>query len=190
MQGRREGPGPVVRKNAVVRNMLSQLHSRKNQEQLYQEYQKKKQKIMGIVLIIGLVSAISLHLSSRMEAKLADGAQLIRNEWGAGDYKAALIAKAGEWSKKIILPVGERQYTLPEKEQLMKELLQKLPDLIKGGNEDLQKIEQNLVLVSSVKGYPFLLNWDSSNRECVDMNGKVNRKGFCHRAKKWCLRRS
>lgn len=177
IRGRREGPGPVTRKSASVRNMLKQLHSRKNQDELYQNYQKKKRKIIGIVLIIGAVSAISLHLSSRIEAKLADGARLIRNEWGADDYKIVLQAKAGEWSGKMTIKVSERQYTMQEKEMLMEELLKSLPDQIKGSNPDLQNVRQNLILGSSVKGYPFTLSWDSSNREHIDINGKVNREG-------------
>lgn len=177
IRGRREGPGPVTRKSASVRNMLKQLHSRKNQDELYQNYQKKKRKIIGIVLIIGVVSAISLHLSSRIEAKLADGARLIRNEWGADDYKIVLQAKAGEWSRKMTIKVSERQYTMQEKEILMEELLQSLLDEIKGNNPDLQNVRQNLILGSSVKGYPFTLSWDSSNRERIDINGKVNREG-------------
>lgn len=176
IHGWQDGPGPVTRKNAAVRNMLSQLHSRKNQEEMYQAYQKKKRKIMGSVMILGLVSAISLHLSSRMEMKLVDGAQIIRNEWGAGDYKIILQAKAGEWVRKITFPVSERQYTVQEKELLMEELLRALPDLIKGSNSDLQSVEQNLTLVSSVKGYPFSISWDSSNKERIAVTGKISRE--------------
>ena len=41
-RGFKDGPGPVIRKNVAVRNMLEQLHSPNDPEQLYREYQKKK----------------------------------------------------------------------------------------------------------------------------------------------------
>lgn len=179
-QGLRKKPKSVIGKNTAVRDMLGQLHSQNNLDKLYQEYQKKKRKVMGIVVTVGLVSAISFHLSSQMEKKLADGAQLIRNEWGAGDYKVALMARAGEWSREIIFPVNERQYTVEEKKTLLKELMRVLPDLIRGNNQDLQHVEGDLKLPSSVKGYPFFLGWNSSNRERVDESGKVKREGISY----------
>ena len=53
-RGFKDGPGPVIRKNVAVRNMLEQLHSPNDPEQLYREYQKKKGTIMGIIVIIRL----------------------------------------------------------------------------------------------------------------------------------------
>ncbi len=187
-RGFKDGPGPVIRKNVAVRNMLEQLHSPNDPEQLYREYQKKKGTIMGIIVVIGLVSTVSFHLSSRMETRLADGAHLIRNEWGAGDYQVTLLAKAGEWSRKIIFPVSERQYTVREKEILMEELSRLLPDMIKGDNQDLRHVEKNLRLPFAVKGYPFVLSWDSGNKDKIDVTGKIDREGIAAKGETVALR--
>lgn len=168
---------PGIRNDdASVKKMLKQLYPKGNKDRLYQDYQRKKLKSMGLMLLIGLVSGLYFHLSSRMEVKLSDGAQLIRNEWGAGDYKVVLRANAGEWSRKFDMQVSERQYTKEEKEELKKQLCQRLPELIKGENQDLYHVESDLALVTSIEGYPFSLSWDSEKPERVGRDGKVKRE--------------
>lgn len=166
------------RRNTVVKKMLIQLNPEKDKDRLYEDYQKKKMVLMGLIVMIGFVSALSLHLSSRMETKLAEGARLIRNEWGAGDFKITLLARAEGWNRKIALSVRERQYTAAEKEELMAELWSTLPDLIKGRNQDLRHVTTNLNLVTSVKGYPFRISWESGNQDRIESTGAVNRQGI------------
>lgn len=164
------------RNHTVVKKMLTQLNPGKDKETLYKDYQKKKTVLMGMIVIIGFVSALSLHLSSRMETKLAEGAHLIRNEWGAGDFKITLLARTDIWNQKINLSVRERQYTVTEKEELIDDLWLVLPDLIKGKNQDLYHVTANLNLVTSVKGYPFWISWESMNRDRIEADGTVMRK--------------
>lgn len=162
--------------SAAVKKMLTQLNPGKEKEMLYRDYQKKKAVLMGTIAVIGFVSALSLHLSSRMEAKLAEGAHLIRNEWGAGDFKITLLARTDMWNQKINLFVRERQYTVAEKEELIETLRRAMPDLIKGKNRDLYHVTTNLNLVTSVKGYPFWINWESRNQERIGADGTVKRE--------------
>ena len=166
----------VKRNHSVVKKMLTQLNPGKDKETLYKDYQKKKTVLMGMIVIIGFVSALSLHLSSRMETKLAEGAHLIRNEWGAGDFKITLQARTDIWNKEIDLSVRERQYTVAEKEELLDNLWLVLPDLIKGKNQDLYHVTANLNLVTSVEGYPFWISWESMNQDRVKTDGTVIRK--------------
>lgn len=164
------------KETATVKKMLIQLSPGEDKDKLYRDYQKKKAVLAGLLIVIGLVSAISLHLSSQMKTKLAEGAQLIRNEWGAGDFEVRLLAQAGEWSRKIALSVRERQYTPEEKEELMRDLQMALPDLIRGKNQDLNHVETDLKLITSISDYPFWLSWESENEERIESNGKVKRK--------------
>lgn len=164
------------KETAAITKMLMQLSPGESRDKLYRDYQKKKAALAGLLIAIGLVSALSLHLSSRMETKLAEGARLIRNEWGAGDFEVRLLAQVGEWSREIALSVRERQYTAEEKEELMKDLQMALPDLIRGRNQDLNHVTTDLNLVTSVSDYPFWLSWESENEERIGSNGRVKRK--------------
>ncbi len=168
---------PVKGENKSVQRMLIQLYPQENRDRLYDSYQRKKLRIAGSMVLVGLVSALGLHLSSRMEAKLSDGAQLIRNEWGAGDYQVILQAKAGEWNQRVAFLVQERQYTGEEMKELKRQLYGLLPELIRGDNQDLQHVTSDLDLVTSVEGYPFRLSWDSEKPERIGRDGRVMEEG-------------
>lgn len=166
------------RNSISIKKMLIQLNPGKEKEILYKDYRKKKKILMGMIVAIGFVSALSLHLSSRMETKLAEGAHLVRNEWGAGDFKITLLARTDTWKHKIAVSVHERQYTVMEKEKLMEDLRLLLPDLIIGKNQDLHHVTTDLNLVTSIKGYPFWISWESTNRDRIEADGTVKREGI------------
>ena len=105
------GLRPVLYKNRnqkVIRALV-RLNPRDNEEKLYEEYEIRKLTLVLTILAIGIVSAASLHLCSRMEQRLAEGSSLLRNEWGAGDYLITLWADAGEWGREIPFLVKERR---------------------------------------------------------------------------------
>ena len=162
--------------NKEAKKVLERLHPQEKGRTLYLNYQRKKARLMIGLVLTGFVSALGLHLSSRMETRLSEGAQLIRNEWGAGDYQINLIAESGEWSKEIPFLVEERSFTEKEKKQMKKQLYRLLPEIIKGKNRDLQHVTEDLNLVTHIQGYPFILSWSSDNKQCVDPCGKVNRQ--------------
>ena len=171
---------PIVKKKQdyKVRKALQQLYPLENVDKMHDDFQIKKLEAIFVIIVIGIVSAVCLHLCSRMRESLADGTQLVRNEWGVGDYKVTLRAQTENWNKEIPFLVRERSLTKEEQSNLQNELYAKLPDLIKKENYDLGHVESNLNLVSSVPGYPFRLTWSSSDNERINRNGKVNRKGI------------
>lgn len=170
---------PVICKNQdhKVYKALQQLYPLDNIEKLQDNFQIKKLAAMIVILVIGVVSVICLHLCSRMEGRLTEGTQLVRNEWGVGDYKVTLRAKTENWSREIPFLVGVRSLTKEEQNNLQEKLYIELPDIIKKENSDLAHVASDLNLVSTVSGYPFRLTWNSSNHERISRNGKVNRKG-------------
>lgn len=171
---------PIVKKKQdyKVRKALQQLYPLENVDKMHDDFQIKKLEAIFVIIVIGIVSAVCIHLCSRMRESLADGTQLVRNEWGVGDYKVTLRAKTENWNKEIPFLVRERSLTKEEQSNLQNELYAKLPDLIKKENYDLGHVESDLNLVSSVPGYPFRLTWSSSDNERINRNGKVNRKGI------------
>lgn len=180
---------PVMRKkqNLKIWKELQQLHPLKNGERLYDSYQIKKLAAVFAILTIGFVSVIILRLCSRIEEDLTEGAQLKRNEWGAGDYEVTLRAKTEEWDRKIPFLVKERKLTEEELDELLERLQQELPELIKGNNKDLKHVTDDLNLPSSVKGYPFRLTWSSADNERIDSKGKINRTGITEECKQVVL---
>lgn len=165
-----------IKRGKTAENALERLYPREKGDKLYRDYHRRKVKWMAGLMVIGLVSALGSHLSSRMETRLAEGAHLIRNEWGAGDYRINLEAKTQEWSKELSFLVQERSFTGEEKEQLKAQLKTLLPEIIKGNNQDLYHVTEDLNLVAHVQGYPFTLVWGSDNTQRVEASGKVSRE--------------
>lgn len=162
--------------NPKVYNALSRLHPTGDGEEMYDDFQIRKLAFMFAILVTGIVSALCLHLCSRMEGRLAEGAQLIRNEWDAGDYQIVLRAVTESWSREIPFLVKERDLTKDEEIRLKKQLYYTLPDIVRGENPDLAHVSGDLNLIASVPGYPYILTWSSSDYERISPGGKVNRR--------------
>ncbi len=163
--------------NTKVLQALAELHPLADIEKLYDNHQIRKLATILLVFIIGIVSAVCSHLGSQREGRLTDGAQLLRNEWGVGDYKVMLQAKTEEWSRKMPFLVAERTFTEHEEDELFDQLYAELPDVIKKENQDLHHITGNLNLISAVEGYPFRLNWCDTDSGRIGRDGSVDRKG-------------
>lgn len=175
---RRTKPSAGRKKNPQICRALSQLYSSENMEKAYERFQTKRLASLLSVVMIGVMSAVLFPLCSRGEERLADGGRLIRNEWGAGDYRVKLQVQTKAWSREIPYLVQERELSEEERDELFEELSVILPDLIKGNNLDLSAVTGDLNLTSSVEGYPFRLAWSSENGEIVDRSGRVNRTGI------------
>ncbi|MDE7285222.1 MAG: hypothetical protein K2N55_00040 [Lachnospiraceae bacterium] len=175
---RRWKPFIVKKQNQKVCKELQQLYPLENMEKLHDYFQVKRLAVMFMIVGIGIASAICLYLSSRMEGRLAEGTRLFRNEWNAGDYLITLVAEVENWNREIPFLVEARKLSREEQEALQKNLYTELPDLIKNDNTDLEHVVSDLHLPVFAEGYPFRLTWDSSNKERIDRNGKINRKGM------------
>ena len=168
-------PRKEKKKNPKLCGALSQLYPAEDMERLYDRFQINRLASVLAVLVIGIVSAVVLPLCSRGEGRLTEGGRLLRNEWGAGDYRVTLQAGAEEWSRDIPFLVREREFSEKERDEMRKELTGKLPELIKGNNLSLDAVAEDLYLPTSVEGYPFRLVWGSESSERINRNGKVDR---------------
>lgn len=174
---KRMKPAAGRKRNPQICRALSQLYPSENIERVYDRFQMKRLAFVLGVLSIGVMSAVLLPLCSRGEEKLAEGGRLVRNEWGAGDYRVRLQVRTKDWSREIPYLVEERKLSDEERDRQFEELSVMLPDLIKGNNLDLSAVTGDLNLATSVEGYPFRLAWSSEDSERVDRSGRVNRAG-------------
>lgn len=166
------------RRNDKVYQALKQLHPLENTEKMLEQFQVKKTAAMAVMLLAGGVSAVGTSLYCQAESRLTEDAQLVRNEWGEGNYQVTLHVESEDWDKEIPFQVKERILTDAEQEALAKALYGELPEIIQMENRDLLHIVSELNLISSVSGYPFKLIWNSSNNDRISRTGKINRIGL------------
>lgn len=129
-------------------------------------------------MIAGVVSAMGIHLCSRMDMEFAEGAFLTRKEWDAGDYQTTLQAVTQNQVYEFPISVKARKLTEQEYQQMLQEIRCLLPELMKKENLNLEQVTGDLYLPLSVQGYPFAIVWNSSNEERVKRNGEVNRRNI------------
>lgn len=83
---------------------------------------KKGKKILGIA-IIGLGTAIGIHICSPNEFHMAEGAQIVRHKSGEGGYQIKLQAKT-DYGEKVfalnIVPMSSENENLEKKQKKIK----------------------------------------------------------------------
>lgn len=159
--------------DSEIEKQLAQLYPGENVKRKYREYQGKKYLIMMTVIVIGIAAAFYMHLSSRMQGRLAEGNHLYRNEWGEGSYFVTLSAQTDKGETELDYEVKERVLSKEETEILKIQAIKILPEAIIGNNESLMKVKTDLELINRLEGYPFTITWQSSNYERIRTDGKV-----------------
>lgn len=99
----------------------------------------KKAKVILIIVLFGIGSAIGIHFSSQREIHLIHGSQILRNQEGEGDYQLKLQAHTDYGEKEMTLKVP--QYDAEEEE---KEVLQKEKTAVSKEETFFQMLEQEI----------------------------------------------
>lgn len=161
-----------------VRKDLQILEPGENVQNLQSAYYVQKISMLLMFLFLGNMFAIFLSFHSRMDGMLADGMYIRRKAYGEGSIQKELFAEAKEhgWQKRIVLELGEQQYTEKELNQLYEEAALELKTMILGENERLSEITRPLYLPERLEGYPFSIEWESSDYELVDNNGFIQKE--------------
>ncbi len=155
-----------------LEKQLSSLNPGKDSKGLLKEYYRNKNKRM-IVFSIVIMTFIFLAIQFEMkQTPIVDDYYLTRNHYGKGSKEFILNAKSGEkesYSIKVEIP--EKEYSDDEAMQKMNELGKELPSLILGSNNSLLHITKPLLLENTYTGYPFWVEWESSNYRLIKNDG-------------------
>lgn len=114
----------------LIKKKLQQLYPLEDVEKKYEKYCIKRMAAVFTVIFIGIVSVICSLLCSRNGNRLTEGALLMRNEKGAGNYAVTLIAEVEDWTEEIPITVKERQLTNQEKIAFISNMPFRLSELI------------------------------------------------------------
>lgn len=174
--------------SASLEQQMRSLYPDRRVEDQIREFQIRKIALVLMAIFIGNVFMILVCLCSRTDAELINGAQIIRNNWGAGKKQVSVRAETGEQAENILLEVEERHFSREEADQLEREAASILGHLILGANENLYRITTDLNLVKGVDGYPFVIYWESSDYSYVKSNGQVENEKLQEKGKDISLR--
>lgn len=153
---------------------FSELYIGKNPRQLVKEYEKKKKKEMFLLLSVAIIIVALCYWNDQKYSEIEENYKLFRGDAEKGKQEIALQIKTSEeeW-KDITIELYPKEYSKDELEKLYIEVSEKIPEIILNKNLDLDNVNSDLNLIKEIKGYPFLLTWQSSNPDILDYEGKV-----------------
>ena len=158
-----------------IRKKLEHLYPGENIREKYHKYCLRQKKLAAVLLVSGLIAGVFAGFWNQTDraTENMEAGELLRREWGEGSYEVTLSARIGETRERITYVVEERLFTEEELQTLLDELTEKLPQLIKGKNETLSRVCEDLFLPEQVRGYPFIINWKSSNNRLLGTDGRI-----------------
>ena len=162
------------RNSQLVQTLIS-LHPGEMPDLLLQEYHIAKIRIMVLILLAGSGFAGCADVARNGESIVNGTGMLVR----PGEQETvSLEARVEEGGKKILqemfsLEVKERILTEAEAEACYEELLVLLEDQIPGQNVSLQEVREKLELPYEVEGFPFFIEWRSSDPALVASDGTI-----------------
>lgn len=160
--------------NGETAGIMKELYPGEASAKRYQEFQNRKMLGMFLIIVIGIAATVCLHFGSREKSRLVEGTRLVRNEWVEGSYVVTLKGITQSMEGEMLYEVRERILDRRERQELVEQMMEKLPEIILGENESLMAVRKNLNLVTKAEGYPFSIVWKSSNYDRVRTDGRVN----------------
>lgn len=135
-----------------------------------------KKKII-MILIASVLLSVTLFL---MENVFTDSdAMVMRNTYGEGakvtEYE---VTVEGEAEKTIQIEVGEQEYSSKEIQNIFREVMDGLDEVILGENESFDRVEKNLNLVTSLEDYPVQIQWQLDSYSVMNLYGEIQEKNL------------
>lgn len=156
-----------------VETDLAQLHPGESRGYLKTDYYVKKTALSLAVVFAGTLLCGAVRLGAQGEVILGEDGRVPRGSYGEGAFEITVAADYEGREIIVQVPVEYRKLSREETEKLLDELMEKLPQLILRNNESLESVSGNLNLEQHYEGYPFSVEWNSSNLRVINMNGDV-----------------
>ena len=158
-----------------VQQDLITLHSKPDVRGELKSYYIRKISLTLFVITLGAILALLSSIAAGRSTSFDENGLLIRPDYQEGAATKELTAKGlnGIEYGDFELEIEERAYTKKEADELFKEMMGKLPDIIRGENESLESVTEDLELVDKVPGYPFEIAWKSDDMDIIHSDGRV-----------------
>lgn len=158
----------------AVKKDLEYLHPGEDQENLCRDYYVKKIEKSLVIIGAGCMLAIFLGVKAAGERKLEQGNALKRGNY-TSDGKTVTVEADYDGKREQFEFLLEPYRLKPEEtEECFQKFCEDLPQLVAGNNPSLQEVTERLRLQDQYDGYPFLVEWRSSDTGSVAIDGVVS----------------
>ena len=134
---------------------------------------KKKIPDRKIWFVLFTCNLLALLLFISAWKKEQNVEEIARNGYGEGmRTETYYVSVDGEFEKEeVTIAIDDRKYTAERSEELFQEVMDKLDQVVLGENESRDRVEQPLVLPSSLEGYPIDIQWEMDRYDILSMEG-------------------
>lgn len=156
-----------------VESDLVQLHPGENIQWIRTEYYVKKLTLVLIILAAGALFGGAAKLNAGSNILLGEDGSIARGSYLEGERELQVTAQLEDDVQEFRIRILPRLLAQEELEDLAEEFLEELPELIAGKNKSLQQVTEDLELLESYQGYPFQVEWRSSQPDVLGSSGIV-----------------
>ena len=116
-------------------------------------------KLQAGLLILGLVIMVVMGIDALQETRFENGYLLQKNKAGDGSYEQKLIAVFGNEKIPLTVQVEEQKISESEAEKMFSLAKKELDAILKGENETLSKVTEDLKFVDGFLELPVEVEW-------------------------------
>lgn len=158
-----------------VRRDLERLYPGEDRERICQEYYIGKLKKSLLLIAAGCILAVLLALRASGERRMEQEGMVKRGDVAEEGRNVTVETVIGDKRERFEIRMEPRQLDEEEIEICYREFAGKLPQLIAGENSSLGEVVSDLDLWEAYEDYPFIVEWQSGDADCVTSAGKVRR---------------
>jgi len=157
----------------AVKELNPPMHVKAQVKNYYAEKIAKSLLVVGIgILLSGL---IFVEEQTDRYIQTDERGSYVTREGVGGKSKEIMVETeyAGE-KEEWMISVYPTEYTKEEFEKICNEISQKLPQIILGDNESLEKVNKNLILIEQYESYPITISWQLDDYTYISSDGTVD----------------
>lgn len=163
---------PFVSNSRVERD-LEKLHPGEHKKQLCTEYYVNKTAKSLLICLAGTFLGLVISVQARENARLGKDGAFVRTSYEEGARDVEVVCELPEGKQKFQIQVAAKSFNEDEIQEIYEAFCGELPRLILGQNPSLREVSRKLLLQDAYEGYPFAVNWESSDTDAIHSDGTV-----------------
>lgn len=150
---------------------MKSLEPGKDTEIILYDYYRNKVKMVLWIFLFGILLMCCYVISRIVSGSMQETEMLKRNDYGEGEKVISMDAVVEEEIYSLDVTVSQKQPKKEEAEDMILEVMEKIPEIIMGENESLSHVDHPLNLITSMQNYPVSICWESDNYTVIREDG-------------------
>lgn len=144
----------------------------------YMDLRIKRIATLILYTIGGLCLCLIVSAQAGMSKYLSENGVILRSGYNGNGFTVSLSAEYEDKKETLDIQVENQRYSTEQIEELFEQAKSEIDTIIIGNNSSLDKVINNLNLVTQIENFPFSITWESSNYRLIDNTGQIYNEGL------------